>query len=70
MTAQSQPTRVHPDGYPSESTAYMGLQPDDDPSEGLLKDRGSPTLDARSQRIMGYTLMAPEQVIRLYEFSP
>ena len=42
---------------PSRSTAYTGLHPDDDPSGGLLKDGDSPTLDARGQLIMGYTLM-------------
>jgi len=49
---------LYPDCRPSRSTAYTGLHPDGDPSGSLLKDGGSLTLDARSQPIMGYTLMA------------
>jgi len=62
---------IYPDGRPSRSTAYAGLQPNDDPSGGLQKDGGLSTLDAQSQPIIGYTLMAarasqqPTQVFTL-----
>ena len=54
------PTLIFALSITSMSTAYMGLHPDGDPSGGVLKDEGSPTLDARSQPIMGYTLMAAQ----------
>jgi len=49
---------IYLDGRRSRLTAYTGLHPDGDVSGGLLKDGGSATLDARSQPIMGYSLMA------------
>ena len=49
---------IYSNGCPNRSTTYTAFYPDDDPSEGLLKDGGLPTLDAQSQPIMGYTLMA------------
>jgi len=39
---------IYPNGCPSRSTTYMGLHHDGDTSGDLLKDRGSPMLDARS----------------------
>jgi len=51
---------IYPDGRPNKSTSYTGLHPDGDPSGGFLKDGDSPTLDARSQLIMRYTLMATQ----------
>jgi len=49
---------IYPDGHPSRSTAYTGLHPDGDPLGGFLKEGGLPTLDAQSQPIVGYNLMA------------
>jgi len=60
---------IYPDGCPSRLTTYMGLHPDGDPLGGFLKDGDSPMLDAQSHPIMGYTLMAIEQVNRLYGYS-
>ena len=48
---------IYPDGSSSRSTAYTGFHPYGDLSGDLLKDGGSLTLDARSQLIMGFTLM-------------
>jgi len=56
--------------HPSRSTVYTGLHPDGDPSGSLLKDGGSPTSISQSQPIMGYTLMAAEQIHGLYGSSP
>jgi len=52
--------------------AYTGLHPDGDSLGSLLKDRGSLTLDAQSQFIMGYTLMvarAGQQPIRVFTLT-
>ena len=50
---------IYPDGRPSRPTAYTGEAPDSDSAGSLLKNRSSPTSDARSQPIMGYTLISP-----------
>ena len=63
---------IYPDGRPSRSMAYTGLHPDGDSLGSLLKDRGSLTLDAQSQFIMGYTLMvarAGQQPIRVFTLT-
>jgi len=61
--------KIFSDGCPSKPTTYTGLHPDGDPSGSLLKDGGSSTLDAQSQSIRGYTLIATlvdQQPIRIF----
>jgi len=50
--------KTYPDGHRSESIVYTSLHPDGYPSGSLQKDGKSRTLTARSQPIMGPTMMA------------
>ena len=49
---------IYPDGRLSRPTAYTSFHPGGNSSKSILKDRGSPMSDVRSQLIIRYTLTA------------